>query len=64
MEHGKVIYYNLMNLNVHEKNHLIHDLELAAITYALTIWRRYLYGVHVNVFTNHKSPYISLFKNN
>ncbi|WMV32978.1 hypothetical protein MTR67_026363 [Solanum verrucosum] len=38
-----------------EKNYLTHDLELAAVVFALKIWRHYLYGVHVDVFIDHKS---------
>ena len=34
---------------------MTHDLKLAAIVFALKIWRYYLYGVHVDVFTDHKS---------
>ena len=33
---------------------LIH-LELAAVVFDLKIRRHYLYGVHVDVFTDHKS---------
>jgi len=40
---------------VHEKNYLTHDLELVAVVFALKIWRHYLYGVHVDVFTDYKS---------
>ena len=40
---------------VHKKNYPTHDLELAAVVFALKIWRHYLYGVHVDVFTDHKS---------
>ncbi|KAH0655692.1 hypothetical protein KY285_030574 [Solanum tuberosum] len=40
---------------VHEKNYPTHDLELAAVVFAPKIWRHYLYGVHIYVFTNHKS---------
>ncbi|KAH0733004.1 hypothetical protein KY289_004192 [Solanum tuberosum] len=42
-------------LKVHEKNYPTHDLELAAVVFALKIWRHYLYGVHVDVLTNNKS---------
>ncbi|WMV55308.1 hypothetical protein MTR67_048693 [Solanum verrucosum] len=42
-------------LKVHEKNYPTHDLEFAAVVFALKIWRHYLYGVHVDVFTDHKS---------
>ncbi|WMV29334.1 hypothetical protein MTR67_022719 [Solanum verrucosum] len=55
MQNGKVIAYASRQLKVHEKNYLTHDLELAAVVFALKIWRHYLYSVHVDVYTNHKS---------
>ncbi|KAH0728122.1 hypothetical protein KY284_003987 [Solanum tuberosum] len=55
MRNGKVIAYASRQLKVHEKNYPTHDLELAAVVFALKIWRHYLYGVHVDVFTDHKS---------
>ena len=55
MQHGKVIAYASRQLRKHERNYPTHDLELAAVVHALKIWRHYLYGVHVDVFTDHKS---------
>ena len=55
MQRDKVISYASRNLMVHEKNYPTHDLELAAVVLALKIWRHYLYGVHVDVFTDNKS---------
>ncbi|KAH0721575.1 hypothetical protein KY285_005148 [Solanum tuberosum] len=55
MQRGNVIAYASRQLKVHEKNYLTHDLKLAAAVFALKIWRHYLYGVHVDVFTDHKS---------
>ncbi|KAH0672236.1 hypothetical protein KY284_023323 [Solanum tuberosum] len=55
MQRGKVIAYASRQLKVHEKNYSTHDLELAAVVFALKIWRHYLYGVHVDVFADHKS---------
>ncbi|KAH0682737.1 hypothetical protein KY285_020250 [Solanum tuberosum] len=55
MQRGKVIAYASRQLKVHEKNYPTHDLELAAVVFTLKIWRHYLYGVHVDVFTDHKS---------
>ncbi|KAH0719580.1 hypothetical protein KY285_015611 [Solanum tuberosum] len=52
---GKVIAYASRKLKEHEKNYPTHDLELVAVVFALKIWRHYLYGVHVDVFTDHKS---------
>ena len=39
----------------HEKNYPTHDLELAAVVFALKIWRHYLYGEKCRIFTDHKS---------
>ena len=51
---GKVIAYVSRQLKIHKKNYPIHDLELAVVIFALKLWRHYLYGVRVNVFTDHK----------
>ena len=55
MHHGKVRSYAARQLKVHEKNYPTHDLELAPIIFASKIWRNYFNGVHVYVFTYHKS---------
>uniref|UniRef100_M1C3V2 Gag-pol polyprotein n=1 Tax=Solanum tuberosum TaxID=4113 RepID=M1C3V2_SOLTU len=55
MHNGKVIAYATRHLKVHERNYPTRDLELAAVVFALKMWRHYLYGVHVDVFTDHKS---------
>ncbi|WMV56352.1 hypothetical protein MTR67_049737 [Solanum verrucosum] len=55
MQNGKVIAYASRQLQVHENNYPTHDLELAVIVFALKICRHYLYGVHVDIFTDHKS---------
>ena len=39
MQDGKVIAYVSRQLRVHEKNYPTHDLELAAVVFALKIWR-------------------------
>ena len=44
MQEGKVVAYASRQLKPHEKNYPTHDLELAAIVFALKIWRHYLYG--------------------
>ncbi|WMV18601.1 hypothetical protein MTR67_011986, partial [Solanum verrucosum] len=54
-KNGKVIAYASRQLKFHEMNYPTHDLELAAVVFALLIWRHYLYGVYVDVFTNNKS---------
>ena len=40
---------------MHEKNYPTHDLKLAAVVFALEIWRHFLYGVNFDVFGDHKS---------
>ncbi|KAL4341716.1 hypothetical protein GQ457_17G010330 [Hibiscus cannabinus] len=55
MQDGKVIAYASRQLKPHELNYPIHDLELAAIVFALKIWRHYLYGEKCYLFTDHKS---------
>ena len=55
MKRDKVIAYASRQLKVYEKYYPTHDLELVTIIFALKIWRHYLYGVHVDVFTEHKS---------
>jgi len=50
-----VITYAWRQLKTHEANYPIHDLELAAVVFALRIWRHYLYGSRTQIFTNHKS---------
>ncbi|WMV37920.1 hypothetical protein MTR67_031305 [Solanum verrucosum] len=51
---GLAGYYR-RQLKAHERNYPTHDLELATLVFALKLWSQYLYGVHVDVFTDHKS---------
>ena len=55
MQDGKVVAYASRQLRIHEKNYPTHDLELAAVVFALKIWRHYLYGSRFEVFSDHKS---------
>ncbi|KAJ4706775.1 Retrotransposon protein, putative, Ty3-gypsy subclass [Melia azedarach] len=55
MQHGKVIAYASRQLKKHKLNYPTHDLELAAIVFALKIWRHYLYGATCEIYTDHKS---------
>ncbi|CAN4081499.1 unnamed protein product [Withania somnifera] len=55
MREGHVIAYASRRLKVHERNYPTHDLELAAVVFALKIWRHYLYGVQCEIFTDHRS---------
>ena len=55
MQAGKVIAYASRQLKEYEKRYPTHDLELAAVVFALKIWRHYLYGEKCEVYTDHKS---------
>ena len=55
MQHGRVIAYASRQLKTHETNYPTHDLELAAVIFSLRVWRHYLYGSRVQIFTDHKS---------
>ncbi|KAK9111390.1 hypothetical protein Scep_018909 [Stephania cephalantha] len=55
MQDGRVIAYTSRQLKIHEKNYRTHDLELAAVVFALKIWRHYLYEEKFALFTDHKS---------
>ena len=55
MQHGRVIAYASRQLKDYEKNYPTHDLELATVVFALKMWRHYLYGVHCDIYTNHKN---------
>ena len=55
MQNEKVVAYASMQLKLHEQNYPTHDLELAAVVFALKIWRHYLYGEKCRIYTDHKS---------
>ena len=55
MQHKRVVAYASRQLKKHELNYPTHDLELAAIIFALKTWRHYLYGATCQIFTDHKS---------
>ncbi|KAM2782206.1 hypothetical protein COP1_011852 [Malus domestica] len=55
MQHNRVIAYASRQLKIHQRNYPTHDLELAAIVFALKIWRHYLYGEKCKIFTDYKS---------
>ena len=55
MQDRRVVAYSSRQLKTHEKNYPTHDLELAAIVFALKIWRHYVYGGKFEIFSDHKS---------
>ncbi|KAJ3677872.1 hypothetical protein LUZ60_001675 [Juncus effusus] len=55
MQEHRVIAFASRQLKTYERNYPTHDLELAAVVFALKIWRHYLYGEKCKIFTDHKS---------
>jgi len=55
MQTQSVVAYASRQLKIHEQNYPTHDLELAAVVFALKVWRHYLYEVQFELFTDHKS---------
>jgi len=43
IKEDRVIAYASGQLKTHKQNYPTHDLELAAVVFALKIWRHYLY---------------------
>ena len=62
MQERKAVDYASRQLKIHEKNYPTHDLELAAVVFALKIWRHYLYGAQFRVFSDHKRRWIEFLK--
>jgi hypothetical protein len=55
MQNDKVVAYASRQLKNYELNYPTHDLELAAVIFALKIWRHYIYGEKCEIYTDHKS---------
>ncbi|KAA0035504.1 ty3-gypsy retrotransposon protein [Cucumis melo var. makuwa] len=55
MQQGKVVAYASRQLKSHEQNYPTDYLELTAVVFVLKIWRHYLYGEKIQIFTDHKS---------
>ena len=47
--------YASRHLKTHEQKYPTHGLELAAVVFALKIWRHYLYGEKCRIYIDHKS---------
>jgi hypothetical protein len=54
MQDGHVVAYGSRQFWKHEEKYPIHDLELAAVVYALKIWRHYIIGKRCDVYSGHK----------
>ena len=55
MQYKRVVGYGSRQLKNHERNYQTHDMELAAIVFALKLWCHYLYGEQFEVFSDYKS---------
>jgi hypothetical protein len=55
MQEGRVISYSSRQLRHNKEHYPTHDLELAAEVTALRMWRHYLLGNMVYIYTNHNS---------
>ena len=55
MQNGRVVVDASRQLKTHERNYATHDLELAAIVFALKMWKHYLFGSKSEVFSDHEN---------
>jgi hypothetical protein len=55
MYDGRATAYASRQLRRHEEHYLTHDLEFLAVVHALKVWRHYLLGNLVHIYTDHKS---------
>ena len=53
MQSGRVVAYGSHQLKNHKQNYPTHDLELAAVVFALKIWCHYLYGEEFELYSDH-----------
>ena len=55
MQERRVIAYASCQVHPHKENYPVHDLELAAVIFALKLLRQYLLGNRCEFFTVHQS---------
>jgi hypothetical protein len=55
MQDGRAIAYASRQLRRHKEHYPTHDLELLPVVHALKVWRHYLLGNLVHIYTDHKS---------
>jgi hypothetical protein len=55
IQDGRAIAYASRQLRRHEEHYPTHDLELLAVVHALKVWKHYLLGNLVHIYTDHKS---------
>lgn len=54
MQHSKDIEFVFRQYKVHDSYDPSYNLELVAVGFAMKILHHYIYGVHVDIFTDHK----------
>jgi hypothetical protein len=55
MQDGRAIAYASRQLRYHEEHYPTHDLELLAVVHTMKVYRHYLLGNLVHIYTDHKS---------
>jgi hypothetical protein len=55
VQDGRAIAYASRQLQRHEEHYPTHDLEFLAVVHPLKVWRHYLLGNLVHIYTNHNS---------
>jgi hypothetical protein len=55
MQDGSAIAYTSRQLRRHEEHYPTHDLELLTVVHTLKVWRHYLLGNLVHIYTDHKN---------
>jgi hypothetical protein len=55
IQDGRAIAYASRQLRRHEEHYPTHDLELLVVIHTLKVWRHYLLGNLVRIYTDHKS---------
>jgi hypothetical protein len=55
MQDNRAVAYASRQLRRHEEHYPTYDLELLTVVHALKVWRHYLLGNLVHIYTDHKS---------
>jgi hypothetical protein len=55
MQDGRAIAYSSRQLRRYKEHYPTHDLELLVVVHTLKVWRHYLLGNIVHIYTDHKS---------
>lgn len=54
MHYSTILAYISRHLKVYERDYFTYYLELAIMVFSLKIWSHFLYGVHVDIYSDHK----------